>query len=70
MINQLTQPYLLAIEEELRSAIGRASGEGMEVFHQMLAYHMGWRAKGPALGSWKTDPAAAGGAVRRRQGGD
>jgi len=48
---------LPAIEAELRSAVARCVGPGLEELHSMLAYHMGW--EGVAAG-----PSAAGKRIR------
>jgi geranylgeranyl diphosphate synthase type I len=41
-LEQLTEKYLPAIEEDLRQAIARVKQPGLETMHFMLAYHMGW----------------------------
>jgi geranylgeranyl diphosphate synthase type I len=42
----LTQSYLQAIEDELRQAVSRVGGPGLEELQSMLSYHMGWEGEG------------------------
>jgi geranylgeranyl diphosphate synthase type I len=42
----ITQTYLEAIETELQRAVERAKDVGRSKLHDMLAYHMGWKADG------------------------
>jgi geranylgeranyl diphosphate synthase type I len=41
---QLTQTYLEAIETQLQHAVERSKEFGSSRLHEMLAYHMGWKA--------------------------
>jgi len=45
-LDNLTQSYLPAIEDELKSAIALTKKPGLENLHQMMTYHMGWEGKG------------------------
>jgi geranylgeranyl diphosphate synthase type I len=45
----LTQTYLEAIEAELQQAVERSKEFGSSRLHDMLAYHMGWKADGDAI---------------------
>ena len=53
----LTQTYLQAIEDELRQAVRRAGGPGLDELQSMLSYHMGWEGEGAG-------PEAAGKRIR------
>jgi geranylgeranyl diphosphate synthase type I len=44
--DSLYQTYLNAIEDSLRQAVSRANTFGNSTLHDMLAYHMGWKASG------------------------
>jgi geranylgeranyl diphosphate synthase type I len=46
MTSDLTDTMLTAIEEELRQAVALAQGAGLDTFHHMLAYHLGWEGEG------------------------
>lgn len=48
-LESLSQQMLPAIEDELRRAVSLAKGAGLDEFHSMLAYHLGW--EGPGAGS-------------------
>jgi geranylgeranyl diphosphate synthase type I len=41
-LKELTIPMLPYIEEELQQAVASVKAAGMEEYHHMLAYHMGW----------------------------
>jgi geranylgeranyl diphosphate synthase type I len=45
-LSKLTQIYRPAIEDELRQAVARVDGNGLEELHAMMAYHMGWEGEG------------------------
>jgi len=45
-LEQLTRLYRPEIEAELRAAIARANGAGLEELHAMLSYHLGWEGEG------------------------
>jgi geranylgeranyl diphosphate synthase type I len=45
-IDELNAPMLAAIEAELRDVIDLARGPGLEDYHFMLAYHLGWEGEG------------------------
>jgi len=45
-LTQLIETYRPAIEEELRNAVARVNGPGLEDLRAMMAYHMGWEGKG------------------------
>ena len=45
-LGKLTPTYLSAIETELRQAVARANGPGLEELHHMMAYQMGWEGEG------------------------
>jgi len=68
--------FLPQIEIELKTIVDMAGGPGMEVYRQMLAYHMGWEGKGagPAATGKRLRPLltliaceAAGGDARKAQ---
>jgi geranylgeranyl diphosphate synthase type I len=42
-LEQITQTYLDAIENELQQAVNRSKEFGNVNLHEMLAYHMGWK---------------------------
>jgi geranylgeranyl diphosphate synthase type I len=42
-LEDITQSYLVAIENELQQAVDRANEFGNPKLHDMLAYHMGWK---------------------------
>ncbi len=42
MLNQLTQIYLPAIEQELQQTVAQTNTPGLAGLHAMMAYHMGW----------------------------
>lgn len=44
-MEDLTQTYLLAIEDELKSALERANDVRDTQLHDILTYHMGWKGK-------------------------
>lgn len=46
MNTELVSSLLNAIEDELRRAVSIANGAGLQPFHHMLAYHMGWEGEG------------------------
>lgn len=45
-LDQLTQIYLPAIENELHEAVNRANGPSLEELYTMMAYHLGWEGEG------------------------
>lgn len=45
-LKQLIEQILPAVEEELKESIADARGAGLEDFHHMLAYHLGWEGAG------------------------
>ncbi len=45
-LRKLTPTYLPAIEIELRQAISRANGPGLEELQYMMTYHLGWEGEG------------------------
>lgn len=52
------QTCLLAVEQELHRAVAPASGAGLEEYHAMLAYHLGWvgEGAGPQAGGKRIRP--------------
>ncbi len=46
LIEQFTRIMLPEIENELRKGVALAQGQGLEEFHHMLAYHLGWVGEG------------------------
>lgn len=40
------QTYLPAVEQELKYLVDRVQGPGLDFYHHMLAYHMGWVGEG------------------------
>ena len=47
-LNQIFQSYLPALEAELQRLVNRVKGPELDLYHLMLAYHMGW--EGPGAG--------------------
>lgn len=45
-LESLSQQMLPAIEAELRKALARANGAGLQEYYDMLAYHLGWEGEG------------------------
>lgn len=43
--DEITQPYLTAIEHELQEAVKHAGAFGNGQFYKMLAYHLGWQGR-------------------------
>ena len=41
-LKEITAPMLPAVEGELQKAVACVNVPGMEEYHLMLAYHMGW----------------------------
>jgi geranylgeranyl diphosphate synthase type I len=45
-LNQLSETYLPAIENELQRAVARGQGVSLDGLHEMIAYHLGWQGEG------------------------
>ncbi len=50
-LQRCTAEMLPTIEQELRRQVERVQRPGIEAFHEMLTYHMGWSGEGSALGA-------------------
>jgi len=45
-LKELSEQMLPAVEQEMKDCVAQAQGPGLEEFHHMLAYQMGWEGQG------------------------